>query len=53
MSVALLFVNFIGQEQSLLVYCTRKRNKLIVPDNVEIKKIPRDLLSKCDFQEDK
>jgi len=43
----------IGQDQSLLVYCTRKRNKLIVPDNVEIKKIPRDILSKCDFQEDK
>lgn len=43
----------IGQDQSLLVYCTRKRNKLMVPDNVEIKKIPRDLLSKCDFQEDK
>jgi adenine-specific DNA-methyltransferase len=43
----------IGQDQSLLIYCTRKRNKLIIPDNIEIKKIPRDLLSKCDFQEDK
>ncbi len=43
----------IGQDQSLLIYCSRKRSNLAVPDNIEIKKIPRDLLSKCDFQEDK
>ena len=43
----------IGQDQSLLIYCTRRRRGLTVPDNIEIKKIPRDLLSKCDFQEDK
>jgi len=23
-----------------------------VPDNVEVKKIPRDLLAKCDYQEE-
>ena len=43
----------LGETQSLLVYCTRKNRKLIVPDNIEIKKIPRDLLAKCDFEEDK
>lgn len=43
----------ISDTQSLLVYCTRSRRKLIVPDNIDIKKIPRDLLAKCDFEEDK
>jgi adenine-specific DNA-methyltransferase len=43
----------IGLDQSLLIYCTRKVRGLRVPDNVEVKKIPRDLLAKCDFQEDK
>ena len=41
----------IGPDQSLLVYCTRKVRMLRTPDNVEIKRIPRDLLSKCDFEE--
>jgi adenine-specific DNA-methyltransferase len=39
-------------EQSLLVYCTRRSRNLVVPDNVEVKKIPRDLLDKCDYAED-
>ena len=43
----------ISEEQSLLIYCTRKSRNLDVPENVEIKKIPRHLLEKCDFQEDK
>jgi adenine-specific DNA-methyltransferase len=43
----------IGQDQSLLVYCTRKMRQLRLPENVEIKRIPRDLLDKCDFQEDR
>jgi adenine-specific DNA-methyltransferase len=43
----------VGAEQSLLIYCTRRRRGLDVPDNAEIKRIPRDLLTKCDFQEDR
>ncbi|GAX62373.1 hypothetical protein SCALIN_C31_0007 [Candidatus Scalindua japonica] len=43
----------IGKDQSLLIYCTRKSRNLKIPDNVEIKKIPRNLLEKCDFDEDK
>ncbi len=39
--------------QSLLVYCTRRSRNLAVPDNIEVKKIPRDLLAKCDYEEDK
>lgn len=41
----------VGRDQSLLIYCTRRRRGLDVPDNVELKRIPRDLLAKCDFQE--
>ncbi|HOO52254.1 MAG TPA: site-specific DNA-methyltransferase, partial [Alphaproteobacteria bacterium] len=43
----------IDKNQSLVVYCTRRIGKLTVPDNIEIRKIPRDLLDKCDFEEDK
>ncbi len=43
----------ISETQSLLVYCTRRSRKLIVPDNIELKRIPRDLLAKCDFEEGK
>lgn len=43
----------IGADQSLLVYCTRRACGLRLPENIEIKKIPRDLLEKCDFQEDR
>jgi len=43
----------IAPEQSLLVYCTRSGRGLNLPPNIELKKIPRDLLAKCDFQEDK
>jgi len=43
----------VGPDQSLLIYCTRRSRKLVIPDNIEIKKIPKDLLNKCDFEEDK
>jgi len=43
----------IAKNQSLVIYCTRRVGKLTVPDNIEIRKIPRDLLEKCDFEEDK
>jgi len=43
----------IAKNQSLVIYCTRRIGKLNVPDNIEIRKIPRDLLEKCDFEEDK
>ena len=46
-------VEDLSKHQSLLIYCTRRRRGLVVPDNIEIKKIPRDLLAKCDFEEEK
>lgn len=38
--------------QSLLIYCTRRSSALQLPENIEIKRIPRDLLTKCDFGEE-
>jgi len=43
----------LGEEEALLVYCTRRASGLKVPDNIEVKKIPRDLLAKCIFEEDR
>lgn len=43
----------IAKNQSLVIYCTRRVGKLTVPDNIEIRKIPRDLLEKCDFEEER
>jgi hypothetical protein len=34
--------------QSLLDYCTRRSRNSVVPANVEVKMVPRDLLDKCD-----
>lgn len=45
--------NDIAPSQSLLVYCTRRSSNLKIPDSVEIKRIPRDLLMKCDFGEER
>lgn len=42
----------LGADGALLIYCTRRVNGLKVP-NIEVKKIPKDLLAKCSFEEDK
>lgn len=36
--------------QSLLIYGTKIQSGMRLPDNIEIKKIPKDLLDKCDFE---
>lgn len=36
--------------QSLLVYGTKIQSDMVLPDNIEVKKIPKDLLEKCDFE---
>ena len=43
----------LGPEEALLIYSTRRSPRLKIPDNVEVKRIPRDLLAKCTFEEDK
>lgn len=40
----------LGDGQSLLVYGTKIQSGMRLPDNIEIKKIPKDLLDKCDFE---
>lgn len=39
----------LSKNQSLLIYCTKKQSNMNLPENIEIKKIPKDLLDKCDF----
>ncbi len=36
--------------QSLLVYGTKVQSDMVLPENIEVKKIPKDLLDKCDFE---
>ena len=40
----------LGEGQSLLIYGTKMQSDMILPDNIEVKKIPKDLLDKCDFE---
>lgn len=40
----------LGEKQSLLVYCKKHQSDMILPENVEVKKIPNDLLDKCNFE---
>lgn len=39
----------IGVNQSLLIYCQKYQSDMRLPANIEIKKIPKDLLAKCSF----
>lgn len=38
------------EDQSLLVYGTKVQSNMVLPENIEVKKIPKDLLDKCDFE---
>lgn len=40
----------LDEGQSLLIYATKIQSDMILPDNIEVKKIPKDLLDKCDFE---
>lgn len=40
----------LGDKQSLLIYCKKNQADMILPENVEVKKIPKDLLNKCNFE---
>ena len=43
-------VKNIGDSQSLIIYCKKNQANINLPDNVEVKKIPKDLLDKCSFE---
>lgn len=40
----------LSEDQSLLIYGLKIQSDLRLPDNIEVKKIPKDLLEKCDFE---
>lgn len=40
----------LAEGQSLLIYGTKIQSDMILPDNIGVKKIPKDLLEKCDFE---
>lgn len=40
----------LGDKQSLLIYCKKNQADMMLPENVEVKKIPKDLLEKCNFE---
>lgn len=40
----------LNDKQSLIIYCTKSQSDIILPSNVELKKIPKDLLEKCVFE---
>ena len=42
--------NTLSETQSLLIYGTKVQSDLRLPENIEVKRIPRDLLEKCDFE---
>lgn len=39
----------LDEGQSLLIYATKIQSDMMLPDNIEVKKIPKDLLDKCNF----
>ena len=39
----------LGEDQALLIYCMKFQARMRLPENVEIKRIPKDLLDRCDF----
>ena len=39
-----------SDDQSLLIYGTKIQSNLYLPENIEVKKIPKDLLQKCFFE---
>jgi adenine-specific DNA-methyltransferase len=42
----------LGEQDALLVYCTKRNAGLNLPPNVKIKRIPKDMLAKCEFRSD-
>jgi len=46
-----LIIGQLGMDDALLIYCTRRAAGLRIPDQVEVKRIPRDWLVKCAFEE--
>ena len=42
----------LNDKQSLIIYCLKHQKGIALPDNVEIKRIPKDIQEKCNFESD-
>ncbi len=40
----------LGYRESVLIFCKKHQADMILPPNIEIKKMPKDLLDKCSFE---
>ena len=40
----------LGEGQSLLIYAMSVQSDMQLPDNIEVRRIPKDLLDKCSFE---
>ena len=40
----------LDEGRSLLIYATKIQSDMMLPDNIEVKKIPKNLLDKCNFE---
>lgn len=40
----------LGERQSVLIYCKKHQADMVLPVNVEVRRIPKDLLEKCSFE---
>ena len=47
---AMSIMKNLGDKQSLLIYCKKNQSDMILPENVEVKKIPKDLLDNDIFR---
>lgn len=44
------FSSRLAEGESLLIYGTKIQSDMELPENIEVKRIPKDLLEKCDFE---
>jgi len=43
-------INEIKEDETLVIYCTKKMSSLELPPNIEVKKIPKDVSKKFEFE---
>ena len=40
----------LNEKQSLIIYCLKHQKGIALPDNIEIRRIPKDIQDKCNFE---
>ncbi len=41
----------LGENQSMLIYCKKFQADIVLPSNIEMRRIPKDLVEKCDYRD--